>query len=489
MVIMRALLFALTVSFVPLTAAATSAEGPDVVSAIPDADVRSVAPGDLPMTFTVGGIAGTLTATSPSAVYMAGGSAFVQLALTSDDDSKSGAAAELRLEAKRGEIAAVTGQGLDEQTGEGARQIARIEGLRKGKTRTVLIEVRLHASGEQTPTGLRLSLRQTAGKAVATIGEPAGDAPQWSTAMSWPVAECGSRYQEALRTIGETGGNDLRKLWREAATPDASMPRRWLFKPDSPRRRARDEGDRSGSLPAREVRAIYQEASEVASTGYETLLRRNGRYDWILSKTSDDLGKYFSQEFKPAICTGAPGFAAYYEGKLVPLAKRRERLAAMAIQAERLARETAAAALESLRTLPGGHPAIGGTSLELMKPIDSKAGDLKSLVVALSEAGRVDAHGVGESRAAADGFAALKAIADSDMEDQELPGELRSELRAAFGSIEAALRLAAHRDRYERFWTGFYGKIQAIRDAHAQHCICSDKIASGSDETLERSGR
>lgn len=479
MAIMRTLLFVLTISVFSLAANAASAEGPDVVSAITQASPRPVAPADLPMKFTVGGIGGTLTATSPSGVYMTGGSAFVQLALTSDDDSKSGTTMELRLEAERGEIAAVTGEGIDGEDREGPSQVTRIEGLRKGKTRLVLVEVRLLASGDQTPTGLRLSLRQTGGKAVRTIGDPAGDAPRWSVLMSWPVTECGARYQAALKAIGENGGNELRKLWREAASPDGSMPRRWLFKPDVPRRNARDESDRAGSLPAKEVRAIYQEASEITGAGYETLLRRNGRYDWILSKTADDLGKYFSQEFKPAICTGAPGFAAYYEDKLVPLAKRGERLAALTVQAERLARETAAAALESLRTLPGGHPAIGGASLGVMKPIDTRAGDLRSLVIVLAEAGGVNEHGIGAARAATDAFAALEALSDDGMETGDLPRELRGELRAAFGSIEAALRLAAHRDRYQRFWTGFYGKIEAIREAHAQHCVCGDKVASG----------
>lgn len=488
MIIMRALLLLLTVSSFPLTAAAASAEGPDVVAAIPLSGTRPIAPGDLPMTFSLGGIGGTLTATSPGGVYMAGGSAFVQLRLTSEDDSKAGAAAELRLEAERGEIAGISGDGVDDEgdAGQGPERTAHIDGLRKGKTRHVLVEVRLQTGSGPAPTGLRLALRQTAGQAMTRIGEPSGDGREWSVALSWPVAECGTNFQAALTKIGEDGGNELRKLWRQAASADDALPRRWLFKPDMPRRNARDEGDRSGSLPAKDVRAIYQEAAEVASAGYETLLRRNGHYDWILSKTSDDLRKYFTQEFKPAICTGAPEFAAYYEAKLVPLGKRRERLASLATGAERLARETAAAAFESLRHLPGGHPAIGGASLEAMTPVDASAGDLQALVIALAEAGRVDAHSLSEARAATGAFAALAAIAEEGMDTEDLPREWRSELRAAFGAVEAALRLAAHRDRYERFWDGFYGKLQAIRDAHAEHCVCGEKVAGGAENAARQ---
>jgi hypothetical protein len=483
MITMRALLSLVTVSLFPLIAVAASAEGPDVVAAIPLSSTHPIAPGDLPLTFTVGGIGGTLTATSPGAVYMAGGSAFVQLSLTSEDDSKVGAAAELRLEAERGEIAQISGVGVDDEgnAGQGPARIAHIEGLRKGKTRNVLVEVRLQTGSGPAPTALRLGLRQTAGKVMTRIGEASGDRREWTVAISWPVAECGTNFQAALTTIGENGGKDLRKLWRQVASADTSMPRRWLFKPDIPRRNARDEDDRPGSLPAREVRAIYQEAAEIASAGYERLLRRNGPYDWILSKTADDLSKYFTQEFKPAICTGAPGFAAYYEAKLVPLGKRRERLASLVVAAERLARETAAAAFESLRHLPGGHPAIGGARLEAMKPVDANAGDLQTLVVALAQAGQVDPQSLANARAASGPMAALETIAEEGMETEDLPREWRAELRASFGAIEAALRLAAHRDRYERFWDGFYGKLQAIRDAHAEHCVCGEKVAGGAD--------
>jgi hypothetical protein len=483
MVIMRALLVILTFSLFPLVADAASAEGPDVVSAITTSSERQIAPQDLPMNFTIGGISGTLTATSPAGVYMAGGSAFVQLALTSGDDSKAGAAVELRLQAERGRIASIAGEGAEEEDGDGPARFAHIEGLRKGRTRRVLIEVKLEANGDRAPTSLRLALRQTAGKAIHTIGEKAGDSAEWNVMMSWPVAECGARYQTALQQIGENGGTKLRQLWREAASPDRMLPRRWLFNPDIPRRKAREDSIQVSALSAKEVRAIYLEAAEITSAGYETLLRRNGRYDWILSKTADDLSKYFGQEFKPAICTGAQEFAAYYEDKLAPLGKRRESLASLATQSEHLARETAAAALESLRHLPGGHPAIGGANLEAMKSVDTSTGDLKSLVIELAEAGLVDPNSLAAARAATDAFAALQAIADEEMATEDLPREWRSELRAAFGAIEAALRLAAHRDRYEQFWSGFYGKIQAIRDAHAEHCVCSDKVAGSADST------
>lgn len=430
------------------------------------------------MSFSLDELAGTLMATAPDTLYTAGASAFVQIRMSSQSTGKRGLSAVLRVESEQGEIVAISGEGVADEK-EGSVHLARIDGIRKGRDRVVLVEVRLQSAGDQTANALRLSLRRTLEEdEEGGIKEPTTDDPNWTAVITWPVADCGTHFQAALRGIGEAGGNALREVWRSAAQPDASIPRRWLFKPDRTRRHGREDEEESRTISAREARSIFQEASEMTSLGYEKMLRRNGAFDWILSKTSGDLAKYFTQDSKPAICTGALEFASYYEEKLAPLGKRGDRLSSIAANAEALARERAAETFEAMRDLPGGHPAIGGASLEAMKSHDAQGSDLKTLVVGLLESARLEPDSLGQARSAADIFGALEAAAESDLDTQDLPGEARAELRDALGAIEAAARLKAYRARYEAFRTGFFGKIEAIRTAHAEHCACGSKVAS-----------
>ena len=98
---------------------------------------------------------------------------------------------------------------------------------------------------------------------------------------------------------------------------------------------------------------IFVEAGRLLRSGYDPDLGLNGRYSFTLSKTSNDLRKYFSQEENAAICTGAIAFTNYYEGKLSPLRKRGERLTALSTEAKQLARERTDAVFEAARGLPG----------------------------------------------------------------------------------------------------------------------------------------
>jgi hypothetical protein len=448
----------------------------DTVASMTHASVQSLRPDDLPTSFSLGELAGTLMATAPDTLYTAGASAFVQIRMSSQSTSKRGLSAVLQVESEQGEIVAISGDGVADEK-EGSIHLARIDGIRKGRDRVVLVEVRLQSAGDQTANALRLSL-QRALEEEGRIKEPAPDHPNWTAVITWPVADCGTRFQAALRGIGEAGGNALREVWRTAAQPDASIPRRWLFKPDRTRRYGREDEEESRTISAREARSIYQEAGEMTSLGYEQMLRRKGAFDWILSKTSSDLEKYFTQDSKPAICTGALEFASYYEEKLAPLEKRGDRLSSIAAKSEALARDSAAETFEAMRDLPGGHPAIGGASLEAMKPHDVQSSDLKMLVVGLLESAGLEPDSLGQARSAADIFGALEAAAGSDLDTQDLPGDARAELHDALGAIEAAARLKAYRARYEAFWTGFFGKIEAIRTAHAEHCACGSKVAS-----------
>ena len=155
----------------------------------------------------------------------------------------------------------------------------------------------------------------------------------------------------------------------------------------------------------------------------------------------------------------------------------------MAGQAEILARGKAKDALSAMRHMEGGHPALGGASLEAIKPVSTDTGDLKSVMASLLEAAQIDTGVVARVRATADDFDALEIVADEGLNSDVLSDAQQDELKDALASIETAIRLGAYRGRYQAFWDGFYGKIEAIRGAHRQFCVCGEKVASTGDKT------
>ena len=195
--------------------------------------------------------------------------------------------------------------------------------------------------------------------------------------LAWPVTDCAGGYLAALRQIGEEKGNRLREIWREASRPEKSMPREWLFRPALPksssRRRKGASADVTASLAAQDAREIFLEAGRLLRAGYDPDLGLKGRHSFTLSKTSNDLRKYFSQDENAAICTGAIAFTNYYEGKLSPLRKRGERLTALNAEAKQLARERADAIFEAARGLPMGHPGWGGATLASLRPVEDRS--------------------------------------------------------------------------------------------------------------------
>ncbi|HEY7646285.1 MAG TPA: hypothetical protein VH858_14675, partial [Hyphomicrobiales bacterium] len=129
-----------------------------VTTAAPQLAMLQVSQPDLPMTLSAGTIHGELTATSLSAIYSEGASAFVQLALTSRSGGKKGEAVEVLLQTEQSEIAGVTGPGAETEE-DGAVRRVRVEGIRAGQSRKLLIEVKLHGSEGKPASRLMLTLR------------------------------------------------------------------------------------------------------------------------------------------------------------------------------------------------------------------------------------------------------------------------------------------------------------------------------------------
>ncbi len=452
-----------------LLTTAVLAETPSVtgaVQSVSDAEMRL----DLPRYLRAGPIRGELTATPANGRYAAGASAFAQLKLSGDTDAKRGIAAELLLEAENGEIVSVTGPEVDaEETG--ATHLARIEGLRQGRDRTVLIEFKLRAAGN-APNTLKLTLREAQTDERETSRQGSGAAEE-TVAIAWPVNDCAGGYHAAIKQIGENGGNRLRESWREALRPDKSMARGWLFRPLMPRRSVRRQAEtETGALSQSEQRAIYVEANGLIGTGYDSSLRESGRYGWTVAKVGADLRKYFSQAENPALCTGAIGFTDYYEKQLAPLGKRGERLAKLAADAKRLAQEKAGQAVVTARTLPGGHPAWGGATLAALKPVSDTPDDLKTRIVELMQLADFPMEAVAKVKEAEGAYAALRILDDAGLDAGEAPKMLRAELREALSAIEAAIRLEAFQQRGAALWQKLHGSLDAIREAHAKNCIC-----------------
>ncbi|MGF1620156.1 MAG: hypothetical protein ACFCUR_06050 [Rhodomicrobiaceae bacterium] len=441
-----------------------------MVSALGEPDAIDVRADDLPLKLFVGPFKGSLTATSPGDLHSAGSSAFVQIDLSSDNRSRRGLTAELAMETENGEIVQIHGSGVDAD-GEGARRVARIKGIRKGRSRTVLIEIRLKHVPEGSRNRLRLALAAPENGGDRQDTSEGGKSRQ-SVSLAWRVANCGEQYHTALQEIGRNGGNDLRALLREARSADKTMSRRWMFRPSRPARSRSKTDDETGRVARKQASALYSEASALVSAGYDRILRSKGPHGWMLDKTANDLRKYFSQDMNPALCTGALAFVSYYAEKLEPLGKRRERRARFAGLAEQFAREKAGDVFEAARTVAGGHPAWGGATLITLKPRGSETQSMQALLVDLLKSTGFPKEQVDEVANAANAYDALKRIDEQGLKSDTLTKAMRGKLREAVASIEMAVRLAAFRDRYEVFWDGFHGRLDAIRAAHAQHCVC-----------------
>jgi len=432
-----------------------------------------------PTQLQAGVVRATLTATPTAGRYSAGTSAFAQLRLSSNATAKRGVAAELRLEAEHGEIVGVTGSGVDTDIEDGVHT-AHIDGLRQGRDRLLLIEVKLRAAEGNPTNKLRLTLRAASSEPDAQEGkasaEAGADAATADTALlAWPLTDCAAGYHAALRQIGADKGNRLREIWRAASRPEKSLRREWLFRPALPKsasRRRRAASDETASVASPVARDIFIEAGRLLHAGYDPELGSNGRWSETLGKTSNDLRKYFSQESNAAICTGAIAFTNYYDGKLSPLRKRGERLTALSAEAKQLAHERADTIFEAARGLPMGHPGWGGATLAALRPIEVRSRDLKAMVADLVEIAGLPAAVIAELRTADGPYAALRAVEDHGLDAAELPKDVRADLRQALSAIEAAVLLDTFLSRYAGFWDGFYGSLEAIRDAHGKNCVC-----------------
>ena len=261
--------------------------------------------------FEAAGIRGELLTVGEDKALTAGSAAFAQIKLSSDISGRRqrGASAEILVEAENGEVASVAGSGIKTQK-DGAAIRARIDGLRKGRERVVLVEVKLpkEAAG---PTRLKVLLRA------------ASDAPAEAAAeISWNIKDCAGGYYGALQQIREKPELNVARLWKEAAAGNPALSRSWLFGKEERRSRRSRRSRRDGSelATSRKQREILAEAGKLVRAGKDPMLEADAGLGWVLSKVASDLDAYSSQPLNPAICTGAPGLADWYSGRLESVA-------------------------------------------------------------------------------------------------------------------------------------------------------------------------
>jgi hypothetical protein len=399
----------------------------------------------------------------------AGSSAFAQIRLSTDAAGRKGVNADILVEAENGEVSAVAGTGVKTES-EGKAVRARLEGLRRNRDRSLLVEVKLPAAPAAGRTTLKMTLRAL--PAPGKSGEPAAPAAEADTSISWSVKDCAGGYYAALQQIRDNADWRAGEKWKGAAKADDSLPKGWVFAPEEERRSRRRRGRGDVSALSKAERAILAEAGRLARAGRDPALDRDGDLGWVLGKVSADLDNYLSQPINPAICTGAIGMTDYYTRRLAALGTRGERLAQLAAEAKILAQTRVEAAFAAARALPEDTTGWSGVTPVSARSMNVRTDSLTGLAVSLAELAAIPGDAFAKVRTAQAPYAALTAVDEAGIEQDGMPDAVRKAVRAAFTAIDAAARIDAVQTRHKGVQAAFEGRITAIREAHAKHCTC-----------------
>lgn len=417
-----------------------------------------------------GNIRGELLVLGQDKKLPAGSGAFAQLTLSTDSTAKRGVDAEIIVEAGEGQAVSITGAGV-ESGRETTR--ARVEGLRKGRNRLVLVEVKLPQSDSET-SKVKIVLRspdKAAGSGADAHKESAAE-------IAWTVRDCAGSYASALQKIRQNEALRATEIWKEAARAERDLPRKWLFQASSERksrRKRRSEPETTAASPVKNQREIYSEAAKFMRAGRDPALDRKGNLGWVLSKVASDLENYLSQPAKPAICTGAPALADYYEGRLSGLSKHGERLGGLAADAKIMAQSRVENAFRSARDLTDENAGWGGVTPVAAKSIAIKAESLTGMTASLAELAGMPAELITKIGNTPDAFEALTLVRETGLDTDGIPDPVRKEIRAALSAIEAAARIDAVHGRHAAVQAAFMGRVAGIREAHATHCVCESR--------------
>ncbi len=442
-----------------------------------------------------GGVHAMLEVAEPGLTFSVGGSAFVTLRLANRSKAKS-LGAELHLESDLAELAAVTGKSVKSVKND-TGMLASIKGLRKGKPRKVLIEVKLRAgdtlSGQdgKSINRLRIALKQAGAK---------GDAAMDQTVVVWPAADCAADFFNGIMAIRDRNSEAISTALKAARTRDKKRPGRWLFRPGvskTVKRRVcarwvknwkpfqgkyertctryktvrRTISTRSG-LPKSEA-AIYRFATRfVSSRAIDRQLSVKQNEGWVSQRVATDLRGYLKQAKHPAICTGTPQMMEYFSTKMdavrirgKKISDRADEALAMAVEKTRTAHDAVAKASTTPDTDTGDTTI---TANEMATASGLK--DMTHQIAALTD----DSELAASVQAADTVFDALKIMQESlKRATKDMDAAARKAIRTALSAIEAADYLSVVSGHYKALDETILGSMSSIQKAHETSCVCS----------------
>jgi len=445
---------------------------------------------------SAGGVHALVEVAEPGLTFSVGGSAFVTLRLANRSKAKS-LAAELHLESDLAELAGVTGKSVKSVKSDTGMR-ASIKGLRKGKPRKVLIEVKLRAGDEasgyegKSINRLKIALKQAGAK---------DDAATDQTVVVWPAADCAADFFNGITAIRDRNSKAISTALKAARTRDKKRPGRWLFQPGvskTVKRRVcarwvknwkpfqgryertctryktvrRTISTRSG-LPKSEA-AIYRFAGRfVSSRAIDRQLSVKQNEGWVSQRVATDLRGYLKQAKHPAICTGTPQMMDYFSTKMDAVRKRGKKISdradealAMAAEKTRTAREIAAAKT----TTDPETDTDGSKPARVEDATPAGLTEMTHQIAALTN----DSEMAASVQAADTVFDALKVIQKSlKSATKEMDAAARKAIRMALSAIEAADYLNVVSGHYKALDETILGSMSSIQKAHQTSCVCS----------------
>lgn len=437
-----------------------------------------------------GGVKAKLKLTGAGIRLPAGTPAFAEIVITNVGGAKH-ATAELVLDPDVAEIRHVSGKLVTLQD-TGDSRIAVVKKLRKGKARKLSVELLLRgdqgAASEDVVNRLRITLR------------PGDGAASDSTIVSWPVADCASRFYRQIVAVREQNADRIGKALKAAWARDRERRGRWLFAPSVSRRAKRvcrrwtrvwdwqrgryrsrctryvtvRRASPSGIKPTKAERAVIRLADKyVRSRARDPRLSSKQHYGWVSQKAASDVRRYLRQDKHPAICTGVEGFVGYYEERMADVTKKAKEFEEELAKARKLVEARIKSIRDIIKAEPGGHPGWGTAPLSLADDGDDRTlTELIAELVGLAD-DRASVADVTQAPSAYEALKRAKAVT-SDEGFKQLSKDTRKLILHTLTLLEAAEYIAAVGRHYSELDQSITGSLRALRAAHGEHCTCGN---------------
>lgn len=269
---------------------------------------------------------------------------------------------------------------------------------------------------------------------------------------------CAGAFHSALARISTTRGADLKQAIESAKSGWRKLRGRWQFPPG---RGGRDKA----------FRFVVQRAARlVRRRGIDRKLKHTVQNE-ILARMAADLQVYVGQPPAPALCTGAPQYMDFFDGRLGPFRRDEGSAADLFERAAQVADwklNEAQRALDAPLELPedAGADAFAADTDQLHHLYAIARATWSTIVDADDTPGLLYAH--------------VSALARSRADLKQIRFRRRSPLRAryqtiytAFTAIEGLAYIQSSHANHHRIGAGFGDTILAVRSAHARNCVCA----------------